>query len=143
LAIDFGARAGTPVRAAAPGIVAYAGNQVRGYGNVVIVVHPRGYVTWYAHHRQNLVVPGQRVERGERLGTVGATGYARGAHLHFMLVHRGQHCDAMPLFRGELRKRSGATLRVSSLRWKRRRPEGLRCLRRSKRPHPGRRSRRH
>lgn len=97
LALDLGAKRGTPVHAAEAGLVAYAGNAVRGYGNIVILIHPNGWVTWYAHHQQNLVVAGEHVERGQPIGTVGSTGYAHGAHLHLMLVVDGQHCDAQPL----------------------------------------------
>ena len=96
LAIDIGAPSGTEIHAAERGLVVYAGHGIRGYGNVVVLVHPNGWVTAYAHARQNLVVPGQRVERGEVISRVGMTGYARGPHLHFMLVHEGRHCDPLP-----------------------------------------------
>lgn len=138
LAVDIGASRGAPVRAAASGIVAYAGNGVRGYGNIVIVVHPREWVTWYTHHHQNLVVAGQRVERGETLGTVGDTGYARGTHLHFMWMIGGEHCDPLPLIRPGVERPDGQPMETERIRWTDGRPEGLRC-----RPKRSRSRRRH
>jgi murein DD-endopeptidase MepM/ murein hydrolase activator NlpD len=108
MAVDLGAEPGTPIGAVAGGLVVYAGRGVRGYGNVVILVHPDASVTWYAHNRRNLVVAGQRVSRGETIAQVGATGYARGAHLHLMLVRDGEHCDALPLLDPPPRTRAGA-----------------------------------
>jgi murein DD-endopeptidase MepM/ murein hydrolase activator NlpD len=136
LAIDIGAPAGTPVHAAADGLVAYVGNGVRGYGNTVVLVHRNGWVTWYTHHTQNLVVAGQTVARGEVVGTVGDTGYARGAHLHFMLVADGSHCDALPLLRPELE--GGQTIQT---RWVGERPASIQCAAREDRPHPRQRRR--
>lgn len=142
LALDIGAERGTTIRAAARGIVAYAGRAVRGYGNVVIVVHPNGWVTWYAHNRQNLVVPGQRVERGDPIGTVGATGYARGTHVHFMLVYRGEHCDALPLIEGAAwATRDGDAAELPRAVWLDERPDAVRCAAKSERPHPRNRRR--
>lgn len=106
-ALDLGAERGTPIRAVARGLVAYTGRGVRGYGNVVILVHPDASVTWYAHNRRNLVAAGQRVERGDALAEVGSTGFARGAHVHLMLVRGGEHCDALPLLHPPPRRRGG------------------------------------
>ncbi len=144
LALDIGAEPGTEIRASARGVVAYAGRSVRGYGNVVILVHPNGWVTWYAHNRQNLVVPGERVERGQPIGTVGSTGYARGAHVHFMLVHEGEHCDAMPLLEGAtFQGRGGETIEAEhTSRWTGDRPTNVRCAPKAARPHPRHRRRR-
>jgi murein DD-endopeptidase MepM/ murein hydrolase activator NlpD len=144
LAVDVGGKPGTEVQAAAPGMVAYAGSQVRGYGNAVIVVHANGWVTWYTHNRQNLVVPGQSVKAGEPIARMGQTGYAHGAHLHFMLVYEGEHCDPMPLLRTDapLEDRSGDPVEVDPARWQDERPDGVRCLPKSARPHPGRAKRR-
>lgn len=127
LAIDIGARTGTPVHAAARGIVAYAGSAIRGYGNVVILVHPNGWVTWYAHNHQNLVVAGQRVERAEIIGHVGSTGYARGPHVHFMLQHGGEHCDALPLLRPGFVGRDGNAIGEGAASWTDARPDEIRC----------------
>ncbi|MEZ4287710.1 MAG: M23 family metallopeptidase [Polyangiales bacterium] len=74
---------GWNVRAAAPGIVGYAGDGIRGYGNTVLVIHPGGWVTMYAHNSVNFVVAGQRVDKGSILAEVGSTGISRGPHVHF------------------------------------------------------------
>ncbi|HJL14616.1 MAG TPA: LysM peptidoglycan-binding domain-containing protein [Sandaracinaceae bacterium LLY-WYZ-13_1] len=137
LAIDIGAPSGTAVHAAERGLVAYAGRGVRGYGNFVILVHPNGWVTAYAHHRRNLVVPGQLVERGDPVGRVGQTGFARGPHLHFILVHDGRHCDAVPLFRPRIQRANGQEVDEPEVVWDTdHRPSAVRCLARSQRPHP-------
>ena len=139
LAVDIGAPQGTEIRAAERGLVAYVGNQLRGYGNLVILVHPNGWVTGYAHNHQNRVIPGQIVERGEVLGTVGQTGFARGPHLHFMFVHDGRHCDPMPLFRPAMTRPNGEPVETLELVWDtEHRPSGIRCLLRSEAPHPHR-----
>ncbi len=80
--IDIGAPAGTAVRAAAAGEVAYAGN-LPGYGNVIILRHGGGYATVYAHNAWNMVGEGRRVRRGETIATVGRTGRTTGPNLHF------------------------------------------------------------
>lgn len=88
--VDYGAPTGTPVRSVAQGLVKFAGRQ-NGYGNVVEIEHGNGKSTLYAHLSRIDVRSGQRVEQGERLGAVGATGWATGPHLHFEFkVHGGQ-----------------------------------------------------
>ena len=83
--IDLGARKGTPVHAAADGVVIAAGplaeNQGR-YGNAVIIDHG-GQQSLYAHLDSIAVAPGQRIAAGQVIGAVGATGFATGPHLHF------------------------------------------------------------
>lgn len=98
--VDIGAPPGTPIRAAADGLVAYSDNGLRGYGNVIILVHRGGWVTLYAHCERTLVFAGQRVRRGETIGHVGSTGLARGPHLHFELRREGVPHDPQPLFVG-------------------------------------------
>jgi murein DD-endopeptidase MepM/ murein hydrolase activator NlpD len=80
--IDYAAPSGTPIRCVGDGTVEFTGPR-NGYGNVVEVRHSGGRTTLYAHLRRIDVRHGQRVERGDRLGTVGATGWATGPHLHF------------------------------------------------------------
>lgn len=80
--IDIEAPEGTPIRAVEKGVVLYS-DQLRGYGNLVIVRHPGGFVSVYAHNRANLVREGQEVKRGEVIGEVGSTGRVTGPHLHF------------------------------------------------------------
>jgi len=87
--IDLPAPTGTPVFAAADGRVAYAGNGVRGYGNLVVLSHGGGLLTVYAHNAVLLVTQGQPVRAGERIALVGQSGHATGPHLHFE-VRAGQ-----------------------------------------------------
>jgi len=98
--VDVVAAEGSVVRAAADGIVAYSDNGVRGFGNFVILVHPNGWVTTYAHLYRATVQPGWRVARGERIGFVGNTGISRGPHLHFELHVEGRAVNPLPHFDG-------------------------------------------
>lgn len=137
LAVDIGAPTGTEVHAAARGMVVYAGRAIRGYGNMVVLVHPNGWVTGYAHHQRNGVVAGQIVERGERIAFVGQTGFARGPHLHFILAFEGRHCDPTPLFTPRIHRRNGEEVDEPQVVWDaERRPSAVRCLERAARPHP-------
>ncbi len=137
LAVDVGAPEGTPVRASERGIVAYAGHEIRGYGNIVMIVHANGWVTAYAHNRVNLVVPGQRVERGEAIAEVGQTGFARGPHCHYILVYEGEHCDPTPLFTPRIVRPNGQEPDGPEVVWDGdRRPSAVQCLARRDRPHP-------
>ncbi|GAA0794202.1 M23 family metallopeptidase [Spirilliplanes yamanashiensis] len=86
--VDLAAPAGTPVRAAGAGRVVQAGNWAGGYGISVLVEHPNGFLTHYAHLRERHVSVGDRVSAGEQLGEEGSTGNSTGPHLHFE-VHRG------------------------------------------------------
>lgn len=94
--IDIGAPAGTAILAANDGLVIYSDNGMSGYGNAVLVVHPDASVTLYGHCTATFVVPGQHVTRGEVIATVGDTGLAHGAHLHFELHVDGHAIDPMP-----------------------------------------------
>ncbi|MCZ8234027.1 MAG: peptidoglycan DD-metalloendopeptidase family protein [Inhella sp.] len=96
--IDYAAPTGTPVRNVGDGWVSFAGRQ-SGYGNVVIVRHGANKETLYAHLSRIDVRQGQRVEQGQRLGAVGATGWATGPHLHFEFRVNGQHQDPRLLAR--------------------------------------------
>jgi murein DD-endopeptidase MepM/ murein hydrolase activator NlpD len=97
--IDVAAPTEAVVRAVADGIVAYSDNGVRGFGNCVLIIHPNGWVSVYAHNHRNTVQAGWRVTRGERIAFVGQTGIARGPHLHFELRVDGRPVDPVPLFR--------------------------------------------
>ena len=74
---------GTNVQAAEGGVVAYAGNELKGYGNLVLVRHPGGYVTAYAHTSQILVKKGDTVKRGDVIAKSGSTGAVQSPQLHF------------------------------------------------------------
>lgn len=94
LGVDYGAPTGTPVRAIGAGRVAFAGRQ-RGYGNVVEIQHDENNRTLYAHLSKIYVRKGQRVDREENIGAVGATGWATGPHLHFEVKVNGKHQDPL------------------------------------------------
>jgi murein DD-endopeptidase MepM/ murein hydrolase activator NlpD len=100
--INIAARAGEPVRAAESGRVAYAGNELRGYGNLVLIKHPGGYMTAYAHNGKLLVRRGELVKRGQEIAKAGATGSVDSPQLHFE-IRRGTHAldptDHLPSLR--------------------------------------------
>jgi len=93
--IDFGAPYGTPIQAAADGVVVSAG-PLGGYGNATVIDHGNGLATLYGHQSSIAVVPGQRVRRGQVIGYVGCTGLCTGPHLHFEVRVRGTPVDPMP-----------------------------------------------
>ncbi len=92
--VDFGASWGTPIAAAAEGIVAFSG-VMHGYGNVVVIDHGGGVSTLYAHCSSRQVSEGQSVARGQIIAHVGATGLATGPHLHFEVRKNGTPVDPM------------------------------------------------
>jgi peptidoglycan hydrolase-like protein with peptidoglycan-binding domain len=94
--LDLPAATGTPVGAAAPGRVIFAGFDAGGYGNLVEVAHGGGVVSMYAHLSAIGVRVGASVATGTRVGRVGATGEASGPHLHFEVRVRGAAVDPLP-----------------------------------------------
>lgn len=90
--VDLAGRPETPIRAVAAGIVTFSGHHA-GYGNLVEISHGRGYVTRYAHNRKNLVSVGEKVEKGEIIALMGATGRTTGPHVHFEVVRGGALVD--------------------------------------------------
>lgn len=94
--VDYGAPTGTPVRSVANGVVEFSGWQ-NGYGNVVKVQHGKERSTLYAHLSRIDVRKGQAVEQGQRIGAVGATGWATGPHLHFEFLVNGNHVDPLSI----------------------------------------------
>lgn len=96
LGTDYGAPTGTPVRAVGDGVVDFAGWQ-NGYGNVVRIEHAGGRSTLYGHLSRIAVRRGERVEQGQSVGAVGATGWATGPHLHFEVRVHGQHQDPLKI----------------------------------------------
>lgn len=81
--INISAAKGTAVKAADRGTVAYAGNELKGFGNLILVKHPDGWITAYAHNEKLLVRKGQKVIKGEKIATVGSTGGVNSPQLHF------------------------------------------------------------
>lgn len=90
--IDIANTAGTPVIATAAGTVVYAGNGLRGYGNLVIIKHDADFLTAYAHNRVLLVKEGQAVAQGQKIAEMGDTDNDRVA-LHFELRYGGRSID--------------------------------------------------
>ena len=98
LGVDFGAPTGTPVRSVGDGVVTFSGWQ-NGYGNVVQVEHSGGRSTVYAHLSRIDARRGARIEQGQLIGAVGATGWATGPHLHFEFKLGGKQVDPMQVAR--------------------------------------------
>jgi murein DD-endopeptidase MepM/ murein hydrolase activator NlpD len=91
---------GTPIKAAEDGVVAYAGSELKGYGNLVLVRHPNGYVTAYAHASELGVKKGETVKRGQVIGKAGATGNVANPQLHFEVRKGATPVDPMPFLTG-------------------------------------------
>ncbi len=83
--IKIKAAEGSEVKASESGVVAYVGNELKGYGNLVIVKHSGGWITAYAHLKSSSVKRGQKVKKGEGIGRVGATGNVQYPQLYFGL----------------------------------------------------------
>jgi murein DD-endopeptidase MepM/ murein hydrolase activator NlpD len=81
--IDVAAPVGTPIVAAAPGVVSYSGWNDGGYGYLVEIDHADGTMTRYAHNHRLLVSNGQQVNQGQQIAEMGSTGFSTGPHLHF------------------------------------------------------------
>jgi murein DD-endopeptidase MepM/ murein hydrolase activator NlpD len=81
--VNIQAGRGTTVVAAENGVVAYAGNELRGFGNLLLIKHAGGWVTAYAHNDRLLVKRGQKLKRGQKIATVGSTGNVATPQLHF------------------------------------------------------------
>ncbi|MBM3518619.1 MAG: LysM peptidoglycan-binding domain-containing M23 family metallopeptidase [Alphaproteobacteria bacterium] len=81
--INIAVPVGTEVRAAESGVVAYVGNELRGFGHLVLIRHTDGWVTAYAHNAEILVERGVRVERGQLIARAGASGHVSRPQLHF------------------------------------------------------------
>ena len=108
--IDLAAPIGTPIHAAQGGLVVYSNNELRGYGNLVMIVHPEGSVTVYGHCRATFVFPGQHVEAGQVIAEVGNTGFSQGPHLHFEYRVAGMPRDPQPFLVKAVKKNKRASL---------------------------------
>jgi lipoprotein NlpD len=93
--IDIAGKVGEPVLAASDGKVVYAGNSLRGYGNLVIVKHDNTYLTAYAHNSKLLVKEGDSVRKGQRIAEMGDTD-ANAIKLHFELRVNGKPVNPTP-----------------------------------------------
>ena len=91
--INIAASLGTPVKAADNGVVVYAGNELRGFGNLLLIGHDGGWMTAYAHLDSMGVARGDKIARGQRIGTVGMTGNVTAPQLHFEIRKGKQPVD--------------------------------------------------
>lgn len=90
--IDIAGSRGQSIYASGPGSVVYAGNQLRGYGNLVMIKHSEDYITAYAHNDIILVNTGQAVKAGQKIATMGSSG-STSVLLHFQLRYRATAID--------------------------------------------------
>jgi murein DD-endopeptidase MepM/ murein hydrolase activator NlpD len=93
--INLAVPEGTPIKASEDGVVAYAGNELKGYGNLVLVRHSNGYVTAYAHASELNVKRGETVKRGQVIGKSGQTGNVTSPQLHFEIRKGATPVDPM------------------------------------------------
>lgn len=92
--VDFAGKRGSDIRAAAAGIVAFAGTR-NGLGRVVTLDHGNGFRTRYAHNLKNLVQLGERVDKGQAIAKLGSSGRSTGNHVHFEVLKNGKHLNPM------------------------------------------------
>ena len=91
--IDIASPLETPIRASNSGKVLYSGDEIKGFGNIIIIKHSEGFITVYAHNETNYVAEGDKVGRGQIIGRVGKTGRASGPHLHFEIRKNNRAVD--------------------------------------------------
>jgi murein DD-endopeptidase MepM/ murein hydrolase activator NlpD len=91
---------GTPVKAAEDGVVAYSGNELKGYGNLVLVRHSNGYVTAYAHASELMVKRGDTIKRGQVIAKSGQSGEVASPQLHFEIRKGSSPVDPLQFLNG-------------------------------------------
>jgi len=95
--VNIAAPVGAPVKASAAGVVAYAGNELRGFGNMVLLRHADGWVTAYAHNSSLLVKKGDKVSQGQTIARVGSSGNVDSPQLHFELRQGTKAVDPLKI----------------------------------------------
>jgi murein DD-endopeptidase MepM/ murein hydrolase activator NlpD len=103
--INISTRRGTSVRAAENGVIAYAGNELRGFGNLLLIKHAGGWVTAYAHNEKLLVKRGQTIKKGQLVARVGSSGTVNSPQLHFEL-RRGKRAVDPQKYLSKLRSQA-------------------------------------
>jgi len=98
--INIAVPEGTPVKAAEDGVVAYAGNELKGYGNLVLVRHSNGYVTAYAHASELMVKRGETIKRGQTIMKSGQSGEVTSPQLHFEIRKGSSPVDPLQFLNG-------------------------------------------
>lgn len=99
--INIQAGRGNPVIASENGVVAYAGNELRGFGNLLLIKHAGGWVTAYAHNDKLLVKRGDKIKRGQKIATIGSTGNVTTPQLHFEIRKGNKAQDPRRHLRGK------------------------------------------
>jgi murein DD-endopeptidase MepM/ murein hydrolase activator NlpD len=100
--IDFSAALGTDTYATGDGVVADVERNEWGYGNLVVIDHGYGYKTRYAHLQKAAVRKGQKVKRGQKIGTIGDSGKTTGVHLHYEVLKNDVQVDPINFFYNDL-----------------------------------------
>jgi murein DD-endopeptidase MepM/ murein hydrolase activator NlpD len=90
----------TPIKAADDGVVAYSGNELKSFGNLVLVRHANDYVTVYAHAKELRVKAGDQIKGGDLIGLSGQTGNVDTPQIHFEIRKRSTPVDPMQLLHG-------------------------------------------
>jgi murein DD-endopeptidase MepM/ murein hydrolase activator NlpD len=98
--INLAVPEGTPVKAADDGVVAYSGNELKGYGNLVLIRHSNGYVTAYAHASELLVKRGDTIKRGQVIAKSGQSGEVQSPQLHFEIRKGSSPVDPLQFLNG-------------------------------------------
>jgi murein DD-endopeptidase MepM/ murein hydrolase activator NlpD len=98
--INLAVPEGTPVKAAEDGVVAYSGNELKGYGNLILVRHANGYVTAYAHASELLVKRGDTIKRGQVIAKSGQSGEVGSPQLHFEIRRGSTPVDPLQFLNG-------------------------------------------
>jgi murein DD-endopeptidase MepM/ murein hydrolase activator NlpD len=96
--INISVPEGTQVKASEEGEVAYAGSELKGYGNMILIRHPNGFVSAYAHNSELEVKRGDKVKRGQTIAKSGQSGAVGSPQLHFELRHGSMPVDPMSCF---------------------------------------------
>jgi murein DD-endopeptidase MepM/ murein hydrolase activator NlpD len=98
--INLAVPEGTPIKAAEDGVVAYSGNELKGYGNLVLVRHSNGYVTAYAHASELMVKRGDTIKRGQIIAKSGQSGEVGSPQLHFEIRKGSSPVDPLQFLNG-------------------------------------------
>ncbi len=98
--INLAVPEGTPIKAAEDGVVAYSGNELKGYGNLILVRHSNGYVTAYAHASELMVKRGDTIKRGQIIAKSGQSGEVGSPQLHFEIRKGSQPVDPLQFLSG-------------------------------------------
>jgi murein DD-endopeptidase MepM/ murein hydrolase activator NlpD len=98
--INLAVPEGTPIKAADDGVVAYSGNELKGYGNLVLIRHANGYVTAYAHASELMVKRGDTIKRGQVIAKSGQSGEVQSPQLHFEIRKGSSPVDPLQFLNG-------------------------------------------